>query len=258
MIRTLCSLNLNGIRAAEKRGFTEWLARQKPDVLCLQEVRAHVDQVPPELRCPSGYNTRWRAADRKGYAGVGIYSRPSADRYVPDCGLSWADEEGRCLRAEFGDVAIYSLYVPSGSSGEERLNLKFECMDYLRGFLAKVRKERRPVAICGDWNVAHEAIDIHNPKGNAKNSGFLPEERAWFSELLANGWVDVVRAHNPGVEGLYSWWSSRGRARELDRGWRLDYVLGNAAFARRVESAWIEKDAGLSDHAPVWVRLAES
>ena len=118
-----------------------------------------------------------------------------------------------------------------------------------------LRRERRPVAVCGDWNIAHTELDIHNPKGNAKNSGFLPEEREWFGDLLKSGWVDVVRAHNPDVAGLYSWWSNRGRARELDRGWRIDYVLGNRRFADRVERAWIEKDAGLSDHAPVWVAL---
>lgn len=250
---TLCTLNANGIRAAEKRGFTEWLDRRAPDVLCLQELRAQRDQVPPEVYSPPGYNARWAAAEKKGYAGVGVLSRTAVDAYRVGCGLDWADSEGRYLRADFADVTAVSVYLPSGSSGAERQQRKFAFMDHFLPLASRLARERRPIALCGDLNIAHEELDIWAPGANRKNSGFLPEEREWFGALLASGWVDVLRARNPGVGGLYSWWSARGKARVEDRGWRLDYVLANRALARRVKQAWIEKEAGLSDHAPVWV-----
>lgn len=253
---TLCSLNLNGIRAAEKRGFSRWLRRRAPDLLCLQELRAHQEQVPDKLACPEGYNTRWNSAQRKGYSGVAVYTRTSADRYASGSGLDWGDAEGRVLRADLEDLTIVSLYVPSGSNSAERQEKKFEYLDHLLGFTRKLVRGNRPVAICGDINIAHTELDIHNPVGNRKNSGFLPEERAWFGRLLRQGWVDVLREHHPDEAGLYSWWSNRGQARQKDRGWRIDYVLANRALAGRVEEAWIEKRAGLSDHAPVWIRFA--
>lgn len=254
--RTLASLNLNGMRAAERRGFTEWLARTGPDVLCLQELRARPEQVAPEVACPAGYNTRWLPAEKPGYSGVALYSRVAADRYVVGSGLDWGDREGRVLRGDFDDLSAVSLYVPSGSSSEERQSAKYRYMEHLLGFTAGLLREGRAIALCGDINIAHREIDIHNPRGNAKNSGFLPEERSWFDELLAQGWVDVLREQHPDARGLYSWWSNRGRAREKDLGWRIDYILASPALAPRVTRAWIEKDAGLSDHAPVWVEIA--
>jgi len=252
---TLCTLNANGVRAAQKRGFERWLKRRQPDFLCLQELRAHTDQVGPELVSPLGYNARWECAEKRGYAGVGIYSKSPVEAYQVGSGLDWGDAEGRVLRADFDDVSIISLYIPSGSSGPERQKRKFEYLDHIAGFLGKLARSRRPIAVCGDFNIAHTELDIHNPKGNAKNSGFLPEERAWFEELLGQGWDDVVRRFNPEQPDLYSWWSNRGRAREKNLGWRLDYVLLNRAFARRASGAWIEPKAGLSDHAPVWVEF---
>ncbi|MFT7668744.1 MAG: exodeoxyribonuclease-3 [Planctomycetota bacterium] len=254
---TICSLNLNGIRAAEKHGFGEWLAREKPDVLCTQEVRAQTDQVPDEVRSPAGYNTRWNSAVKKGYAGTALFTREAPDSYQVGSGLDWGDLEGRALRASFPDLEVISLYVPSGSSSEERLERKFEYMKHMTKWFAKLLKENRPIAVCGDFNVAHTELDIWSPKTNVKNSGFLPEERNWFSKLLAQGWRDVVREQNPGAPGLYSWWSTRGQAREKDRGWRLDYCLMTPSLADRVTNAWVEKDAGLSDHAPVWIELAD-
>jgi len=252
---TLCSLNCNGLRAAEARGFARWLKRRRPDVLCLQELRAWPDQVRPELRAPAGYNARWTNADRRGYSGVALYSRAPADRYVSGSGLEWGDAEGRVLRADFGDLSVVSTYVPSGSSGPVRQAAKLTWLDHFADFARGLVAENRPVALCGDLNVAHREIDIHDPRGNAKNSGFLPEERAWFDRLLAAGWVDVLRMLHPDGAGLYSWWSNRGRARELDRGWRIDYVLATPALAELAREAWIERRAGLSDHAPVWVRF---
>lgn len=252
---TLCTLNLNGIRAAEKRGFSRWLKRRQPDLLCLQELRAQPDQVPSGLVAPAGYSSRWLSAEKKGYAGVALMSKPFVDAYQPGSGCAWSDSEGRVLRADFGELTIISLYIPSGSSGEERLSKKFEFLDHISGYTKKLIRSKRQIAICGDFNVAHTEIDIHNPKANAKNSGFLPEERAWFSSLLKQGWVDVVRTAHPGEPGLYSWWSNRGQAREKDRGWRLDYILASPSLAERTQQAWIEKKAGLSDHAPVWAEF---
>ena len=255
MSLTLCTLNLNGIRASQKRGLSSWLTRSRPDVLCLQEIRARRCDVPDELASPPGYDTRWVSAEKKGYAGVAIFSRGAADAYRVGSGLDWGDAEGRVLRADFSAFSALSLYVPSGSSSEERLALKFQWMDHGLDFLGRLARERRPIVIGGDFNVAHTPLDIHAPKRNEKNSGFLPEERAWFSRVLDQGWVDVLRREHPGVAGLYSWWSARGRAREKDLGWRLDYVLANRAMARLVRRTWIDKEAGLSDHAPVWVEL---
>ena len=253
MKRTLCTLNANGLRAAAKRDFAAWLERRKPDVLCLQEVRARPEQVPDALRSPAGYSARWLCAEKKGYSGVALYSREPADRYFEGCGIEWADTEGRVLRGDFGPETIVCTYVPSGSSSEERQAQKFRFLDEFPEYTRALLELDRPVALCGDINIAHTELDIHNPKGNAKNSGFLPEERAWFTSLLEQGWVDVLRVAHPGEAGLYSWWSARGRAREKDLGWRIDYILMNRRFAERVTKAWIEKDAGLSDHAPVWV-----
>lgn len=253
---TICSLNLNGIRSAERRGFSRWLKRARPDALCVQELRATPDQVEPELWSPAGYNARWQSATKKGYAGVGLFLRASADAHRHGCGLSWADDEGRCVRADIGDLSVISLYVPSGSAGPEKQARKEAFMEHALPWLATLLAEKRRIAICGDWNIAHAEIDIHDPKGNAKNSGFLPHERAWFTRVLEQGWVDVLRKVRPGEKGLYSWWSNRGRARETDKGWRIDYVLTSPELAAQVEDAWIEKKAGLSDHAPTWARFS--
>jgi exodeoxyribonuclease-3 len=253
---TLCSLNCNGLRSASNKGWAEWLAKGRPDALCLQEVRAWPDQVDASLRCPEGYNSRWLNAEKKGYSGVATYTRPAADRYSEGSGLDWSDAEGRVLRTDLAEMTVLNVYVPSGSSSEERQERKFAWLDHFLGVTGELLAEGRPTVVCGDFNIAHTEIDIHAPKRNEKNSGFLPEERAWFSQLLAQGWTDVLRALHPEEPGLYSWWSNRGRAREKDLGWRLDYVLASPDLAPCAREAWIEKDAGLSDHAPVWVRFA--
>ncbi|HZM00716.1 MAG TPA: exodeoxyribonuclease III, partial [Planctomycetota bacterium] len=198
---TLASLNCCGIRSAERRGLLRWLAKARPDLLCLQEVRAWPDQVSPELRCPAGYNSRWLVSGKKGYAGVATYSRPAPDRHLAGSGrdeLAWGDEEARVLRTDFCGLAVYNLYLPSGSSSPDRQLLKFEYLEHLlplaRGWLDEAQDAGRQALLCGDFNVAHTALDIRNAKGNEKNSGFLPAERAWFDRLLALGWVDVLRA----------------------------------------------------------------
>ena len=161
------------------------------------------------------------------------------------------------LRTELGDLVLLNVYVPSGSSGEERQAAKYAWLDHFLELTGALLDEGRPALLCGDFNIAHTELDIHAPKRNEKNSGFLPEERAWFSRLLEQGWTDVLRALHPDEPGLYSWWSNRGKAREKDLGWRLDYILASPDLAPRAREAWIEKRAGLSDHAPIWVRFAE-
>lgn len=260
---TLATLNCCGVRSAERRGLLRWLKRSRPDVLCLQEVRAWPDQVSPELRCPAGYNSRWLVCGRKGYAGVATYSRPSPDGHVLGSGcddLAWGDEEARVLRTDFGGLSVLNLYLPSGSNSPDRQLLKFEYLEHFlpttKAWLEQAESRGRQVLLCGDFNIAHTPLDIRNAKGNEKNSGFLPAEREWFSQLLALGWVDVLRALHPGEPNLYSWWSQRGAARAKDVGWRIDYVLASPSLAKRATEAWIEKKASLSDHAPVWVRFA--
>jgi exodeoxyribonuclease-3 len=255
MATTICTLNLNGIRSAEKRGFSRWLKRAAPDHLCLQELRAMPSDVDAALRSPAGYNTRWNSAMKKGYAGVGLFHKSSSDRYVAGASFDHCADEGRVLRADFDELSVVSLYVPSGTSSAERLAIKLEYLEHLLEFTAALISEKRPLAMCGDINIAHTPLDIARPKENAKNSGFLPEERAWFDRLLAQGWVDVFRALHPGEPGLYSWWSNRSQARAKDIGWRLDYVLATPELAPRAKKAWIEKKANLSDHAPVWVEF---
>ena len=259
----LATLNCCGVRSAEKRGMLKWLARTRPDVLCLQEVRAWPEQVSPELRAPAGYNSRWLVSGKKGYSGVATYSRPAPDRHVAGSGhahLGWGDEEARVLRTDFGGLSVYNLYLPSGSSSPERQVLKFEYLEHLlptaKAWLREAERGGRQALLCGDFNIAHTALDIRNAKSNERNSGFLAAERAWFDRLLALGWVDVLRAQHPGEAGLYSWWSQRGAARANDVGWRIDYVLASPALAARATEAWIDKRERLSDHAPVWVRFA--
>jgi exodeoxyribonuclease III len=219
---TLATLNCCGIRSAQNRGLLRWLAKARPHVLCLQEVRAWPDQVPPEVRCPPGYNSRWLVPGKKGYSGVATYSRPAPDRHRHGTGLGWSDEEARALRSDFGGLSVVNLYLPSGSSSPDRQVLKFEALEHLLeytgGLLAEAQRDGTQLLLCGDFNVAHTAMDIRNARGNEKNSGFLPAEREWFSRLLAQGWTDVLRTLNPDVPNLYSWWSNRGQARKKDVG----------------------------------------
>lgn len=257
MAWTLSTLNLNGLRSASSKGLFPWLEESGADVSCLQEVRMQQDQIGAEHRPPEGWSTVQLDAEKKGYSGVAVWSRLPIRQVHAGCGLAWADAEARVLRADLEPATVVSLYLPSGSSGEERQARKEEFMEHFLGWSAELLADGRPVVICGDFNISHTERDIHNPKANAKNSGFLPHERRWFSRLLDLGWVDVWRALNPSAQE-YSWWSQRGQARSLDRGWRLDYQLASPALAAKARRATIVgRQPALSDHCPVVVEYGD-
>lgn len=248
--------NVNGLRAAIRKGFADHLDRIAPDVLLMQEIRVLPEQLTAEWQAPDGWNVIWHPAQRKGYSGTAIWSRLPLSQH--STGLTGADDdsEGRVITTKVEGVEISSIYLPSGSSGEERQKVK-------DGWLEKFfewtdsRPSKTPVLFGGDLNIAHTERDIFHAKSNQKTSGFLPHEREWFSKLLDSGWHDLVREHFGEMDGPYSWWSNRGRARELDRGWRIDYLLGNNALKKRFVRAEIDREAGLavSDHAPVTIEI---
>ena len=250
------SLNLNGIRAAARKGFYAWLRRQRADVVCLQELKAQVDQLndrqfwPPSLRC------YYHPAEKKGYSGVALYARNEPDEVIQ--GLGWLDfdVEGRWIEARFGALSVISLYLPSGSSSEQRQQVKLDIMARLTPYLEELRQDRREYIICGDWNIAHTKADIKNWRGNLKNSGFLPEERAWLDRLFGPmGWVDAFRAVNQDPDE-YTWWSNRGQAWAKNVGWRIDYQVVTPGLRDRLSDAKIYRSKRFSDHAPLIVDYA--
>ena len=250
---TLCSFNLNGVRSAAQKGFFEWLGQQQIDVLCVQELKAQAGDMSPDMLAPRGFHGHFHYAEKKGYSGVGIYSRQKPDRLVTGLGIRDIDAEGRYLQADFGDLSVVSLYVPSGSSGPERQAVKFSFMERFFTHLLTLKAQGRHVVICADWNIAHKEMDLKNWRSNQKNSGFLPEERAWMSKVVDEaGWVDVYRKLHPDATGdAYTWWSNRGQAWAKNVGWRLDYQLATPEFASKARSASVYRDSRFSDHAPV-------
>jgi exodeoxyribonuclease III len=254
----IITANLNGIRSAANKGFFEWLQTTNADVICLQEVKAQAADMTSEMHAPAGFHGYFHYAEKKGYSGVAIYSKAKPDAVIE--GLSHfnqnmadIDTEGRYIEAQFGNLSVISLYLPSGSSGEERQNFKFSVLARIMPHLEALAKSGREVVICGDWNIAHQEIDLKNYKSNKKNSGFLPEERAWFSDLFGRvGWVDVYRKLHPNTtDECYTWWSNRGAAYEKNVGWRLDYQVATPNFAQKASSCSIYKAQKFSDHAPL-------
>lgn len=248
----LTTLNCNGLRSAVRKGFGKWRARCGADVIALQELRMQANQMTTDHTAPRGWRSIQSDAEKKGYSGVSVWSRLAVEGAgSTQCGIPLADTEGRFARLDTEEASVVSLYVPSGSSGEARQVTKDAFLEALLEVTAGFLAEGRPMAICGDINIAHTPQDIHNPTGNKKNSGFLPHERAWLDRLLAQGWVDVFRSCNPEAQE-YSWWSNRGQARAKDRGWRLDYILATPDLAGRATRAWITgRTPALSDHCPV-------
>ncbi len=244
------TFNANGIRAAARKGFYDWLAGQQADLVCLQELKAQCDQLEEPLYHPAPFHVWYHAAEKKGYSGVGLYCRDQPDQVIQGTGMEDIDREGRYLRADYGRLSVISLYMPSGSSKEERQAFKYTVMDRFLPFIEALRDEGREILLCGDINIAHREIDLKNWRGNQKNSGFLPEERAWMDQLLAAGFVDAFRVIKPEA-AEYTWWSNRGRAWENNTGWRIDYQIVTPLLAERVRSAEIYRDERFSDHAPL-------
>lgn len=244
------SWNVNGLRAVAGKGFLRWLADTAPDVCCLQETKARESDLPIELREPEGYRLRLQPGIKKGYSGVGLYVREEPDEWLEGLGDAPFDDEGRFLAARYGDVIVASAYFPNSQEKGARIEYRLAFGDALQRFLLAQRARGRHVVLGGDYNVAHEEIDLARPRENTGNPGFLPAERAWMSAFLAAGFVDVWRARNPGTVG-YSWWSMRTNARARNIGWRLDYFCVDRQFAARVSDAGIAPDVTGSDHCPV-------
>lgn len=248
--------NVNGLRAAIRKGFQRHIDAIQPDVLLLQEVRARSEQLPSEFQNPDGWHVIWNPAERPGYSGTAVWSRHPIQSTVVGLNSSEPDSEGRLIETSINGINVASVYLPSGSSGPERQAVKDAWLKKFKSWAGK-RTSDIPVFFGGDINVAHTEKDIFHAKSNEGTSGFLPHERDWFGKLLKSGWHDLVREHHGDMHGPYSWWSNRGRARELDRGWRIDYLLCNKAARPLFKSATIHREGGLeiSDHAPVSIDI---
>jgi exodeoxyribonuclease-3 len=254
MSYSIISYNVNGIRSAANKGLMDWLTTVNPDIICFQELKAMPTDLKPEVHSPQGYNSYWFPAEKKGYSGVAVYSKIEPQNVVYGSGMEQYDREGRFIRLDFPEFSLLNVYVPSGSSGEERQGFKEVFMndfyEYVRGLLQEVPK----LVICGDINICHQEIDIHNPVSNKNSSGFLPHEREWLSKFLQLGFKDTFRMHNSDPH-QYSWWSFRFKSREQNKGWRIDYHLVAECLAPNVADAKILQDAVHSDHAPIYLKL---
>ena len=248
----IITANLNGIRSASNKGFFTWLQTTQADVICLQEVKAQAADMTAEMLAPAGYYGNFHYAEKKGYSGVGIYSKAKPDKVIEGLGMTDIDSEGRYIEAQFGNLSVISLYLPSGSSGKERQAFKFSVLKRIMPHLEALKASGRDVLVCGDVNIAHQEIDLKNYKANKKNSGFLPEERAWLSDLCDRvGWIDVYRSLHPATtDECYTWWSNRGAAYEKNVGWRLDYQIATPELAKKAVASTIYKLERFSDHAP--------
>ena len=252
MLRII-TLNLNGIRSACTKGLIDWLPAQQADFLCVQELKAQDADLRPEMRAPAGMQGWFHAAEKKGYSGVGIYSRHAPDRVVEGLGIPAIDAEGRFLQLDFGKLSVVSLYLPSGSSSEVRQQVTFDFMDRFLPHMDMLYQSGQEVVVCGDWNIAHREADLQNWKSNQKNSGFLPEERAWLTRVFDElGFVDVFRRVDPRPE-RYTWWSNRGQAWAKNVGWRIDYHVATPGLAETAHKEAIYKAERFSDHAPLTI-----
>ncbi|MEZ0238305.1 MAG: exodeoxyribonuclease III [Methylophilaceae bacterium] len=251
----IISLNLNGIRSATTKGLFPWLEKQDADIICMQELKAQAPDMTREMLQPDGLYGYFHYAEKKGYSGVGIYSKRQPDAIIEGLGMPDIDAEGRYIEAQYGNLSVVSLYLPSGSSGEERQTVKFSVMERFLPRLMELKASGREVVICGDWNIAHCEIDLKNWRGNRKNSGFLPEERAWMTRIFSElGWIDVYRRLHPDTtDECYTWWSNRGQAWAKNVGWRIDYQVATPTIAGKAVSTSIYKTERFSDHAPLIV-----
>lgn len=247
------SYNVNGIRAALKKGLADWLQAADPDVLCVQETKALQEQVDTGVFEDLGYHHYWFSAQKKGYSGVAIFTKKEPNKVVYGSGIDHMDFEGRILRADFDEVSVMSLYLPSGTN-VDRLDYKFKFMDEFQDYIEKLKKEIPNLVICGDYNICHEAIDIHDPVRNKTVSGFLPEERSWLDGFMKSGFIDSFRYLNSEPH-QYSWWSYRANARNNNKGWRIDYALVSSPLKENISRSFILPEAKHSDHCPVGLEL---
>lgn len=251
----IISYNVNGIRAAVNKGFTEWLQASGADLICIQETKAQPDQIPILEFKAAGYDCYAFSAQKKGYSGVAILSRIAAENVRFGMGIEKYDSEGRFLRADIGDLSIVSVYHPSGTSGELRQDFKMQWLDDFLSYVNILKKKRPNLILCGDFNICHREIDIHDPVRNASSSGFLPEEREWMSKFLASGFTDSFRFVKGDVPDSYSWWSYRAGARAKNKGWRIDYCMVSNNICNRIVDAGIIPTAFHSDHCPVFLSI---
>ena len=251
----IISYNVNGIRAALKKGFIEWLKTDPADVICLQETKATSEDVDVKLLESLGFEHHWFSAEKKGYSGVAVFTKIKPDNICIGCNSPSSDADGRVIQLDFGDLRIINAYFPSGTTGDLRQQFKYEWLDGFQNYLEDLKKTFPKLILCGDYNIAHKEIDIHDPKGNKNTSGFLPEERAWMSKFLDSGWIDTFRHFNPEPH-RYSWWSQRFPSVRLNnKGWRIDYIAATSPLQDQLVSAEIYPDVKHSDHCPVFLEI---
>jgi len=253
-MKRIISYNVNGIRAAIKKGFLEWLAAIDVDIVCLQETKAQPDQIPLFDIEALGYRSYWFSAQKKGYSGVAILSKETPDNVEYGMGIQKYDDEGRFIRADYGDISVVSVYHPSGSSGDVRQAFKIEWLDDYQDYIDKLKNDRPNLILSGDYNICHKPIDIHDPVRNAKSSGFLPEEREWISRFIESGFIDTFRYFNEEPH-QYSWWSYRANARAKNLGWRIDYHMASIGLETKLKRALILPEAHHSDHCPILLEI---
>jgi len=250
----IISYNVNGIRAATRKGFVEWLGQEQYDVVCLQEIKATPEQFDASQIEQLGYHTYWMPAEKKGYSGVAILSKLEPDHVVYGCSMDIYDQEGRVIRADYPNFSVISVYMPSGSSGDIRQEFKMQWLDDFSHYIEKLKDSYPKLIISGDYNICHKAVDIHDPMRNKNSSGFLPEEREWMSQFVNSGFVDTFRYFNTSPH-QYSWWSYRARAREKNLGWRIDYHMATQNLKDKLKGSAILDDVKHSDHCPVLLEL---
>jgi len=251
----IISYNVNGIRAAINKGFVDWLKTDPADIICIQETKAVKENVDHTVFREMGFHDYWYSAKKKGYSGVAVFTKIKPDHVEYGTGHTVSDEEGRVIQLDFGDVRIINAYFPSGTSGEDRQGYKYVWLDEFHAYLEALKKGKPRLILCGDYNIAHEEIDIHDPRGNKKNSGFLPEERAWMSKFLGSDWIDSFR-HFCKEPHRYSWWSQRfPSVRAQNKGWRIDYITVTKPLKKNLLHAEIYPDIKHSDHCPVYLDI---
>lgn len=251
----IITYNINGLRAALKKDFLEWLKATNADIVCLQEIKSTPEQLDPDVFRALGYELFWHPAIKKGYSGVAIFSKITPENVCIGCGIEKYDFEGRVIRADYKDFSLMNVYMPSGSSGDERQAFKMVWLDDFFEYVHQIRKDFPNLVVCGDFNICHRAIDIHNPKSNANSSGFLPEEREWMEKFFESGFIDAFRHLNKEPHN-YTWWSYRTNARERNLGWRIDYHAITKELKDKLKRAVILKEANHSDHCPVLLEFS--